>query len=93
MHTAILLFAFLFAGSFGLTLLLVPLFTRVALSRGIVDMPNGRKVHTKPIPRIGGMAIFISRITSYNVCYTKLLRPVGKIRTAERYVTGYVSLC
>ncbi|MBM9612685.1 undecaprenyl/decaprenyl-phosphate alpha-N-acetylglucosaminyl 1-phosphate transferase [Desulfobulbus rhabdoformis] len=60
MHPTILSFLFLFGCSLCLTLVMVPLFSRIAASLGIVDIPNGRKVHTKPIPRIGGVAIFIS---------------------------------
>ena len=39
-------------------LILVPLVRRIALKLGLVDRPGGRKIHTKPIPRIGGLAIY-----------------------------------
>ena len=60
LHPLVLLTLFVFAATFGLALVLVPLFARVALAWGFVDQPNGRKVHTTPIPRIGGAAIFVS---------------------------------
>ena len=60
LHPLLLLTLFVFAGTLCLTLALVPLFARVATARGLVDQPNGRKVHTTPIPRIGGAAIFIA---------------------------------
>lgn len=40
------------------TLLVTPLVRRFALARGLVDCPGGRKVHTVPIPRLGGVGIF-----------------------------------
>jgi UDP-GlcNAc:undecaprenyl-phosphate GlcNAc-1-phosphate transferase len=39
-----------------------PIVIRVARWMGIVDSPDMRKVHLKPIPRIGGVAIFVSMI-------------------------------
>jgi UDP-GlcNAc:undecaprenyl-phosphate GlcNAc-1-phosphate transferase len=40
------------------TLIVTPLVRRFALARGLVDYPGGRKVHTKPIPRLGGVGIY-----------------------------------
>ncbi len=40
------------------TLLLTPLVRRAAIAWGLVDTPGGRKIHSKPIPRLGGVAIF-----------------------------------
>ena len=54
-----------FIVALGLALALTPLVKKFAFKVGAVDVPNARKVHTKIMPRI----------TSYNVCYTKLLRP------------------
>lgn len=45
--------------TFITVLLITPLVRVVALRVGAIDMPNGRKVHTQPIPRLGGVAIFI----------------------------------
>jgi UDP-GlcNAc:undecaprenyl-phosphate/decaprenyl-phosphate GlcNAc-1-phosphate transferase len=35
----------------------LPLLARMAIKWGIVDHPGGRKVHSAPIPRIGGLAM------------------------------------
>jgi UDP-GlcNAc:undecaprenyl-phosphate/decaprenyl-phosphate GlcNAc-1-phosphate transferase len=40
----------------------LPVFTRVASKWGIVDRPNARKVHTTPIPRIGGIAMVLGAL-------------------------------
>jgi UDP-GlcNAc:undecaprenyl-phosphate GlcNAc-1-phosphate transferase len=39
--------------------LLIPFVTRLAYKLGRVDTPDARKVHTVPIPRLGGVAIFL----------------------------------
>ena len=41
------------------TLVLTPLVRIVALRLGLVDRPGGRKVHLQPIPRLGGLAMFL----------------------------------
>ncbi|HET6999079.1 MAG TPA: MraY family glycosyltransferase [Solirubrobacterales bacterium] len=51
------LFAFLVAGV--LTLLLVPLTTRLAVRIGAIDLPNERSLHTAPMPKLGGLAILV----------------------------------
>lgn len=49
-----------FACTFGLTIALVPPLARWAIAHGLVDKPNARKVHALAVPRIGGVAIFLS---------------------------------
>lgn len=41
------------------TFITTPLVRAYAMRRGLVDRPGGRKVHTSPIPRLGGVAIFL----------------------------------
>lgn len=48
------------AGAAILSLCLTPLVRRFAVDRGVVDKPNARKIHTKPIARLGGVAVIIS---------------------------------
>lgn len=45
--------------------LLVPVARKVAIHIGAMDIPNERKVHTKPMPRFGGLAIFASFLLGY----------------------------
>ena len=49
-----------FCFSYLLTLIFVPLIRKFALARGIFDIPNERKLHTKPIPRLGGCSLALS---------------------------------
>lgn len=41
------------------TIVLVPVCTELAIMFYLLDIPNERKVHSKPTPRIGGIAIII----------------------------------
>lgn len=43
-----------------LSLLLTPLVKKFAIKIGATDKPNHRKVHTKVMPRLGGLAIYLS---------------------------------
>jgi len=46
--------------SLCLALVLTPLAARIGRRYSMVDAPSGRKVHLKPIPRIGGVAIYLA---------------------------------
>ena len=46
------------------SLLMVPFLRRWALERGELDQPDQRKQHTMPMPRLGGIAIFLSFLFS-----------------------------
>ncbi|MFL6229048.1 MAG: glycosyltransferase family 4 protein [Pyrinomonadaceae bacterium] len=51
----------LFLVSLFSSLLLTPIVRRIAQRRGWLDVPqDGRRVHTAPIPRLGGVAVFCS---------------------------------
>lgn len=39
---------------------LTPWVIRLAFHCGAVDLPNARKVHSKPMPRMGGLAVFVA---------------------------------
>ncbi|MEB3223932.1 MAG: MraY family glycosyltransferase [Candidatus Sericytochromatia bacterium] len=53
--------------------LLIPWVTRLAHHFGRVDTPDARKVHTVPIPRLGGIAIFAGFLVA--VAAIELLEP------------------
>ncbi|MDO4732143.1 MAG: MraY family glycosyltransferase [Bacillota bacterium] len=46
------------SAAFLAALLLTPVAIRLARKYNIVDVPNGRKVHSTPTPRMGGIAIY-----------------------------------
>ena len=48
-------------GSFLVAVLLTPLVASIATHFGVVDHPVGvRKIHRRPIPLLGGMALFLT---------------------------------
>ena len=46
--------------TFLVSVLLVPIVKKVAEHVGAMDVPNARKVHKKPMPRLGGLAIYMA---------------------------------
>ncbi len=52
---------------FILTLLLIPLCMKIAGAIGAIDYPNEIKIHSNPVPRLGGAAIFFSFIFTYTI--------------------------
>lgn len=53
--------------TFLFVLLLVPFIKDVAYHVGAVDIPNERKVHKKPMPRLGGMSIYFGFLFGYMI--------------------------
>jgi UDP-GlcNAc:undecaprenyl-phosphate/decaprenyl-phosphate GlcNAc-1-phosphate transferase len=60
-----LLFGIGFVAALFIALLLTPLVKRFAFWVGAVDAPNQRKVHSRIMPRLGGLAIFLAFIGAY----------------------------
>ncbi|MGE5544320.1 MAG: glycosyltransferase family 4 protein [Bacillota bacterium] len=46
--------------AFIMAYLLMPLIARLAFRIGAIDQPSARKVHSKPMPRLGGTGIFLA---------------------------------
>ncbi|MFB5674738.1 glycosyltransferase family 4 protein [Paenibacillus terreus] len=51
-----------FIAALALALALTPLVKKFAVKVGAVDVPNARKVHTRIMPRLGGLGIFLAFI-------------------------------
>jgi UDP-GlcNAc:undecaprenyl-phosphate/decaprenyl-phosphate GlcNAc-1-phosphate transferase len=51
--------------TFAVTALLVPLARRVALAYGITDKPHPRKLHRRPTPYLGGVAIVVAAVGAW----------------------------
>ncbi len=50
-----------FAIAFAVSIVLTPIMRLIAIKTGVVDRPNeARKIHTKPIAYLGGVAVFFS---------------------------------
>jgi UDP-GlcNAc:undecaprenyl-phosphate GlcNAc-1-phosphate transferase len=53
---------FIFFTALVVSVALIPLMIRLAPRLGMVDQPDPRKVHTTPIPRVGGVGIVIGSL-------------------------------
>lgn len=51
-------FLIVFAVVLAATALLVPPVRKFAIARGVVDKPGPRRVNTRPVPRLGGVAMY-----------------------------------
>jgi UDP-GlcNAc:undecaprenyl-phosphate GlcNAc-1-phosphate transferase len=49
-----------FVIAFMIALVVVPIVRKVCIKKGWYDIPNDRKIHQQPIPRLGGVAIWFS---------------------------------
>ena len=53
-------YVYVFYAAFGVSILLTPLMRIVAMHYGIIDRPdNVRKMHSRPIAYLGGIAVFM----------------------------------
>ena len=59
---------FMFIIAFVLSLLLTPLARWLGVRLKAFDVPSERNVHTRPIPRTGGLAILLSLILTNIIC-------------------------
>ena len=51
--------------SYLLGVFIVPLVIAYSKKQGLIDEPNERKIHKKPISRLGGIAIFSSTMLTF----------------------------
>lgn len=58
---------FMAAVSFFISLILVPISRHIAIHVNAMDVPNERKVHKVLMPRLGGLAIYLSFLISYMI--------------------------
>lgn len=58
---------------------LVPLVISFSKKEGLVDVPNDRKIHTKPISRIGGVAIWASTMLTFLCLVFMSYYPYGSL--------------
>ncbi len=66
--------AVIFLWSFLITLFAEPLAIWLGYYLGVLDIPNERKVHRRPIPRSGGLAFFFSLIVAPLILFSSDMR-------------------
>jgi len=65
--------------SLFITIALIPIMTKLAARFHMVDFPNPRKVHVRPIPRIGGVAMAVGAFV-----------PIILWSTADNFIIAFV---
>lgn len=53
---------FTFFSALGVSMAIIPVTMRLAPRLGMIDRPDARKVHTKPVPRVGGIGIAVGTL-------------------------------
>jgi Fuc2NAc and GlcNAc transferase len=62
---------FIVAAVFIASMLLTGIIRRLALARGVIDVPNARSSHVLPTPRGGGLAIVVTVLFTIGVAYAR----------------------
>lgn len=52
---------------FIFVVLIIPLIKKIAFHVGALDIPNKRKVHKTPMPRLGGLGIYVGFLLGYMI--------------------------
>ena len=69
------------AAGFGVCVCAMPLMMRLAHALNLVDRPAHRKIHTQPVPYLGGLAILLAFIVVAALSLTKLLHAAETAKT------------
>lgn len=82
----------MFLAAFAVSVLCTPLAIRLAPKIGAVDIPkDARRVHTKPMPRFGGMAIYLGTMSVVMIFLPKDSQLWGIILSSTlMYLVGVV---
>ncbi|MFH1709344.1 MAG: MraY family glycosyltransferase [Planctomycetota bacterium] len=80
-------YIFFFLATFLLGMVSTPIMRALALRFGLVDRTGARKVHTTPIPRLGGMAIFFAFLIPFGgfLFYANMVRQAIVERLPELF--------
>lgn len=74
---------FLAMSSLGLSLVFTPMVINLCRQWGVLDHPNGRKLHRDPTPRAGGIAVILSYVLACTILVATHLKGGGTIWTAR----------
>ena len=60
--------------TFLVVVIFIPIVKRIAVHIGAIDIPNKRKVHKTPIPRMGGIGIYLGFLVGYMLFGSESIR-------------------
>ncbi len=82
----------LFLGGFAVSFALTPLVRWLAIRVNALDVPNDRKVHDRPIPRLGGVAIFVSFTLMVFLTFSPFALVTNQfVSVGKHWWTGYLA--
>ncbi len=89
-------FAILFIVALVSSLITVPLASRIAWRVGAIDRPSKRRINTVPIPRMGGIAVFIGisvaavayKIVTEFLGWTRVFKPLPEMQIDYFFVAS-----
>jgi UDP-GlcNAc:undecaprenyl-phosphate GlcNAc-1-phosphate transferase len=82
----------LFGAALATSLVATPLARRIAIRLGAVDYPSARRINKRPVPRMGGIAVFLALIVALVVQYlgtTRLDWPIVLIPSPRMTIDYY----
>ena len=83
----------LFVIALSLSLVFTPMVRSLGIRFGAMDVPTARKVHTEPIPRIGGLAVFLSFVITSLLAITLIPNVSHLYKFSFNESLGYVGAC
>ncbi|MGE5519453.1 MAG: glycosyltransferase family 4 protein [Candidatus Dadabacteria bacterium] len=78
--------------AFLVTFLAIPAIIKVADEKRLFDMPDGRKLHSRPIASLGGVGIFIGFILGLLLSITNKLNPEFQYFFAAALLTFFLGV-
>src|SRR3954463_690886 len=78
--------------SFIITFLAIPAIMRVAKEKKLYDLPDARKLHTRPIASLGGVGIFIGFILATLLTIFNKQSPEFQFFFAASFVIFFLGL-
>jgi UDP-GlcNAc:undecaprenyl-phosphate GlcNAc-1-phosphate transferase len=78
--------------SFTITFLAIPAIMKTAKEKKLYDIPDARKLHTRPIPSLGGVGIFIGFFLAALLTITNKQNPEFQYFFASAFVMFFLGL-
>ena len=91
--TMITTLVLLFVIALSLSLIFTPMVRSLGIRFNAMDVPTERKVHTEPIPRIGGLAVFLSFLITSLIAIALIANVSHLYILNTNAILGYLGAC
>jgi UDP-GlcNAc:undecaprenyl-phosphate/decaprenyl-phosphate GlcNAc-1-phosphate transferase len=86
-------YVLVFGVTFVISFLATPVIRKLALKVGAVDRPNDRKVHPRPTPTMGGLALFLAVVVGMAVAHQLHFADFQRLFRTSLEPTGVLVAC